>query len=212
MNPYPLYYCPPGTDRPAHCPHAHALRVQDGKGPDGKTGTIWSADGQIPSGLEWTPTKDGWWFLLGAQRPQDLIRLHTSPRIVRWHALPGVEQGHAWRIPVLLTPQDPSQPDTMYVSGLDRIWRGGDYGTPQNLKDAQVALLHVAHHIALGTTPDERNAALADLAVAILSLGHHVSRYEIIHKGWLSEQLIADIPLVALDRLDLALSAKPLDA
>lgn len=210
MSLHPLYYCAPDVAKPVHCAHAHHFRAQDGKGPDGKTGIFYGPGGDIPAGLDWKETPEGWWFAIGNQRPQDLIRLHTSPRIVRWHAMYGVEKGQAWRIPVLLEPLKADDPDQGYISALDRIWRGGEYGTPQDLKDAQVALLHIALGVELADTPEARNAALVDLVVKLLSLGHHVSRHEIIAKGWLSEKLIQDIPLLAMDRHDLTITEQAL--
>jgi hypothetical protein len=210
VNSYPLYYCPEGISPPEHCPHVHNFRARDGAGPDGGTGTFYASSGDIPAGLNWKQTDKGWWFAIGSQRPQDLIRLQTSPRIVRWHALHGADKRHAWRIPVLIEPQNPNDPDTIYISALDRIWRGGDYATPKDLHDAQVALLHVAHHVALGDTIEDRNNALVDLAVKIVSLGHHVSRYEIIEKGWFSEAVIRDIVFLAMDRFVETLTATTL--
>lgn len=205
MNPYPLYYCPPGIARPTHIPWQAGMRMQADASPDGSEGILYAPSADIPPGLAWQKTDAGWYLLMGTHRPQDLVRLNPSPRIVAWHALAGAEPGHVWRVPVLLTPADPAASDTdkTYVSGLDRIWRGGTWGSPPELLDAQRQLLAVMHGVALADDLEARNRAFLDLAITILSQAHHVSPAEFIHGGWMSEGLPAKVLLLAANRPDL---------
>ncbi len=203
MNPYPLYYCPPGVHRPEHCPFRAGMTMRAEASPDGKEGLLYGPGGDLPAGLAWQQSDDGWYVLLGGQRPQDLIRLNPSPRIISWHPLAGVEPGQVWRVPVLLTPMDPANLDLGYISALDRIWRGGTWGTPEIMEAVQQQLLAVANGVDLADELEARNAAMAELAVAILAQAHHVSRVEIIARGWFSETLITAVPLLAMNRVDL---------
>ena len=89
MNPYPLIYCPKGTDRPTCCPSPHIVSIVPGKGPD----AAFDADGKptdlgglcfggtLQPGLRWAKTPKGWWIGLHPQhQPQHLRRVALHPR------------------------------------------------------------------------------------------------------------------------------------
>lgn len=206
LTPYPLYYCPPGVARPAHCPHLHIFRALPQAAPDDQAGTVYGGVAQLADRAAWVrhPT-DGWWLLPGGQRPQDLVRIETSPRILRWYLVQGAEPKHWWRVPVLLTPADaadPRSPDKGYVSALDRLRHRGGWSAPEALRSAQERLLAVALGHELAATIDERNTAVLRLVADILSLGHHVTDFELDAFGWLSEALVDRVLIAASDRLD----------
>ncbi len=203
MNPYPIYYCPPNVARPAHCPFTAGMRMRATASPDGQEGMLYAPDSNFPKGLEWQKSDAGWYVMLGQQRPQDLIRLDTSPRIVEWYELIGAQPNHAWRVPIFLRPMDPTDEQPTYVSALDRVWHAGGWAAPEDLLSVQRKLLSVALGVALHDDPEQRNLQMVSLAVEILSHGHHVSAFEIQQRGWLSEQLVADVVLVAMGRSDL---------
>jgi hypothetical protein len=211
MNPYPIYYCPPGVNRPTHCAFTAGMRMNANASPDGQEGLLYAPDSNFPKGLAWQQSTAGWFVMLGHHRPQDLIRLDTSPRIVQWYELIGAQTNHAWRVPILLSPTDAKDAQPTYISALDRVLHEGGWSAPEGLFDIQRRLLCVALGVALDDDLAKRTQAMVALAVDILSHGHHVSAFEVERQGWLSEQLIADVILVAMGRADL-LAKAPADA
>lgn len=205
LSPYPLYYCPPGVARPAHCPHIHIHGAVPEAAPDGAAGTVFGGPALPADRERWVQHPAGWWLLPGAHRPQDLVRLETSPRIQRWYLVQGALPSHWWRVPVLLTPadpKDPGNPDKGSVSALDRIRHRGGWSAPEALRSAQERLLAVTLGYELAGTLEERNAAVVALAVDLLGLGHHVTEFELDTYGWLTESLVDRVLIAAAERTD----------
>ncbi len=203
LDPFPSYYCPDGVAKPAHCPHASTMRPLPGMSPDGGTGLVYATHYDAESKPRWLKTSGGWWILLDGKRPQDLLRLSCSQRILRWHVIAGAEAGHVWRVPVLLTLSDPDDKDSGYVTAVDRIFSGGEWIASPEITSMQERLLAIAQHIALDDDLAKRNAAVTALTIELLQVGHLVASCEIEAARWLSELMQLRVIFAAMDRLDL---------
>ncbi len=102
MTPYPFIFCPPGVDKPACCAHMGQVRQTATGGPEGTGGVCWGGP-YDPEAARWVKTAGGWYLGDAGHRPQDLVRLNTHPRVVKWHQIPGALEDQWWRVPVLLT-------------------------------------------------------------------------------------------------------------
>jgi hypothetical protein len=119
---YPLIYCPPGVQRPSHCPHLGAVGIKaPASGPDGKAGQTYGGPYLPAQRPMWSETKHGWWVKLAGYQPQHLIRMDVSPRIVRFHLVEGADKDQWWQVPVLLRPVDDKHHNRGFMSALDRV-------------------------------------------------------------------------------------------
>ena len=202
-SPYPLIYLPRDYDGPIprHSPHRDITATLPGQGPDDV------GDGRVLGGTydpathdDWTLTVAGWWILWTDPTPQQLVNLTPSPHLVRWHWIDGIIPAHRWRIPVLLTPQDPDDPID-WNPAANRLWDGQGYSLPPDLDDLQRRLLHPALAIPLADPQDleANNTAVRHLAIDLAAQGHYVTEVEMVAGRWLDEVLIQDIILAALD-------------
>ncbi len=203
LDPYPSYYCPDGVDKPTHCPHTSAMRPLPGMAPDGGSGLVYGTHYDADSKPRWLKTSGGWWILLEGKRPQDLLRLTCSQRVLRWHVIAGAEIGQVWRIPVLLTLSDAEKTDSGYVTAVDRILSRGEWIASPEIVSMQERLLAIAQHIALDDDLSKRNAAVTVLTIELMQVGHLVARCEIEAAGWLAEFMQLRVIFAALDRIDL---------
>ncbi len=197
MRPAVRFYCPRGVPKPAHrtdLPPAGA-ELLPGKGPDATLG-LGDGGGMVYGGIYvpgepgWVRTEAGWWVNLGGAIPQHLIRLAPHPRIVRWTVVVGALPEHRWTIPVLIKPQQRDDiADPVYVSALEREWRGDAAGwkAPTDLAELQEQLITVAHDLAVSSDLEANARGITDLTIGLLGIGHLISRYEIAAGGWLSE-------------------------
>lgn len=198
MTPYPLIFCPPDVAKPACCPHAGQVRQTSEGGPEKTGGTCWGGPFD-PAGAQWIKSRAGWWLGLIGHKPQDLTRLESHPRVMRWRVIDGALDGHFWRVPVLLTPAD-EMPKHGYISALDRLWNGSEWTAPQDLAALQEPLLAIVHGIPLKMDLAERDAAIRGLAIGLLTVGHWIDHEFLAMTGWLSESLILATIRAALDQ------------
>lgn len=202
----PRWYCPVGVERPAHVPYPGGIALLPGVGPDVAAdgeggGTIYGGPFE-PGEPGWTVTDAGWWVNLDGVAPQQLVRLETHPRILRWATVQGEHPDHWWRVPVLLTPQgqDAEGAPLLFVSAVERVFRGADgWQPPSDLVELQHQLLAVAMDQGVGNRDADEMAVLADLVAVILGLGHTVSLHELIVKGWLTERVLLRVLIAAGD-------------
>lgn len=196
LSPTPLIYCPTGVTRPACCASRAAISLLPGKGPDAVTelvdgqeqttgggGQMYGGAGYDPLTREhWRQTRAGWWVLLRNHKPQDLIRLQPHPRVRQWVSVPGARSEHQWQVPVLF-----DLSDGRITSALDGIWDGEQWtgGELAPLQSQLLALINGVHQDA----DLDVSAAVRDLAIAGLAVGHHVDLDLLVVAGWLSESL-----------------------
>lgn len=200
--------------RPECCPHLAAFGLKPGHGPDVAAGgpgggTLFGGTLEdLPDGSTWTRSPAGWYVATCGHRPQDLLRLDRHPRVVTWARIDGALPGQGWQVPVLLTPAGEADEHGYvadgYLSALDRIWDGTTYGTPQDLAALQEPLLALANGVSVGGTLEQRNAAMRELAIGLLTLGQWVDGDLLAALGWLSERLQVQAILAAMNRLDAA--------
>ncbi len=199
------WYCPPGIDAPAHCPHPAGVATLPGHGPDVEDG---GPGGGVTYGPPYQPGQDGWrlvpagWYvrLPDNLRPQDCLRLEPHPRILRWHDLPG-DKGHWWRIPVLITPLLAHSDARGYVSAVERVL-AGTWTDPGDL----AGLLGDLRRLAADQAPEDgRQDWLTVVIERILALGYAgLTRHEMAAAGWWTETWQARVVFLACDRPDLA--------
>lgn len=195
LSPTPLIYCPVGIPRPACCPHRAPVSLLPGKGPDAVTTLVDGQEettgggGMIYGGSYdpltrdgWRKTRAGWWVLLRNHKPQDLIRLQPHPRVRQWVTVQGARSDHQWQVPVLF-----DLSGGRIDSALDGIWDGEQW-TAGELAPLQSQLLALINGVEQAT-PVDLSAALRDLAVQGLAVGHFVDLDLMVVGGWLSESL-----------------------
>jgi hypothetical protein len=208
MRPGIRYYCPPGIDRPAHREDLGAgAELLPGKGPEAALGQG-AGGGAVYGGLYvdrepgWQRTAAGWWVHLGGTVPQHLVRAAPHARIIRWSLVAGALPEHRWRVPVILMPQGgEAGVEPVYVSVLEKEWRGDEAGwkTPPELVVMQDQLISVAHDLAMSSDLEAQTKDITDLTLALLAIGHLVSRHEIAAGGWLSELTMLRVLAAACD-------------
>jgi len=92
---HPVYYCPPGVDRPDHIRAEAPNRLVDGAGPDQLGGVTYG--GIFSPEQVWHHCEPGWWVCLDGVTTRDLLR--TS-------AIAGMRvrdaEGRDWMVPRLL--------------------------------------------------------------------------------------------------------------
>ncbi|HYG69178.1 MAG TPA: hypothetical protein VD838_16020 [Anaeromyxobacteraceae bacterium] len=206
----PRYYTPIGVAAPAHNPHPGGSRLFDGVGPDvdheptkkrkKRGGGIVYGGAYTPGEPGWVEAPAGWWMNLDGCLPHHTTRLDTSPRITRWAQVQGARPDHYWRVPVLLQPDGKGEGRSIFVSALDRVWKGGDtYADPADLAALQRRVLEVCYGVAKDGDHKRHRTSLGVLVADILAVGHHVSPFEIIAGEWLSEVVELRVLLAAAD-------------
>lgn len=197
----PQWYVSPGTDKPAHLPAViPAIGLQPGAaGPDGLAGVVFGASAYDPATCDdYRPMPGGWWvrrpsFLL----PQHLVRISPPREVCRWTVVQGDDQ-HVWRVPVILA-NVATDGEALYVSALDRVWRGYTWDVSRECQYLASRLLAVAHGVSLGDDIEARNREMVHLACDLLAIGHHVHADELADWGWLTEMLIIKIVRAAIE-------------
>lgn len=194
------YYCPPGVDRPAHrADLVGGVSLVAGAGPDVASGG--PGGGMVIGGLYepaeggWSQTAAGWWLHMGDTVPQHLARAEGHPRIVRWTTVDGAQADHRWRVPVLVAPSETD--DGTYVSTLERALGAAGWQAPADLAPIQARLLDQVHGLARGGDFAVELERVTDLVIELLTLGHHVSRHELIAAGWLTERVLLRVLIAA---------------
>jgi hypothetical protein len=137
----------------------------------------------------WLEHSRGVWVHLDGRLPQHLTRFEISPRITVWKCVPGAIEGHEWQVPVLLAPTGSGS----YRSALDRVLGRDGWGAPAELEALQRQLLAIAQGVPQGVTEEERDAAMTDLAVRLLSCGQWVDADLLRAAGWLSERMLVRV-------------------
>lgn len=208
LTPYPLVYTPKGTPKPASCAHPAPMAVYDGRGADavvaqdgtrsGGGGLCWGAP--FDETLPWVKTRAGWWTVLDGHLPQNTRRLVTHPRILRWIAITGAQPDHVWRVPVLLTPSVDIA-GTTWQSACDRLYNQDGWRDADDLAALQQPLLAIAQNVRQHQDEKANNAALTEIAISLLSLGHWIDADLLEAAGWLSETMIFRILVAAIDRI-----------
>lgn len=187
------WYCPPGVAKPSHAIIPGVLACLPDGGPPG------AVPGGTCYGGAVEPGEDGWkqhpagghWYNYSEAVPALLIRLDTSPRLVRWVEVTGANPSHTWRVPVLMEPVygDDGETILLFKSALDRVWKCDAWDTPETLHDLQRRLMLVCH--ALGTDKASLSSAEAvQAALDVLRQGHEFDEHEIVTEGWVSEVLV----------------------
>ncbi len=203
MTPYPAIYCPAGMPAPACCPHAGAMQTMLGKGADADDGTGPGAGmcyGMPYASEGWQRTAAGWYLRLNeAHVPQHLVKLQPDPRIVRWRSVAGAKYGHWWQVPVILCQAD-DDPTRGYISALDRLWMGSEWGLPPDLQCLQVPLLAIVGGQLLDLDPEQRNTRMRNLAIELLKVGNWIDEDFLAVTGWFSEAMMLRIILAGCDR------------
>lgn len=194
MYALPRWYCPAGTDRPAHLPALiMPQQLVAGAGPDvsdgGKGGGTVYGGGWTKGEPGWIKTAAGFWVNLDGVAPQTLVRAQRHRQVKHWKLIHGVEPETWWAVPQLLSTMDDEETGQViaYVSDLDQVLGPNGWTDPHDLAELQERLRLVA--ITVGTTQQgsERDDELVDLVLDLLTLGHQgISRHEVIAKGWLS--------------------------
>lgn len=208
LTPYPLIYTPKGMLKPACCAHPAPVGLYDGHGADaviapdgtrsGGGGLCWG--GPFDPTLNWVKTRAGWWVVLDGHLPQHTRRVVTHPRILRWTAVTGAQSDHVWRVPVLITPVVEAA-GTVWQSACDRLYSRDGWRDADDLADLQQPLLALAQQVRQHDSEQANNAALTDLAIALLGLGHWIDA-DLLETGhWLSEMMVHRILVAGLDRL-----------
>lgn len=199
------YYCPAGGSVPAYAATLPPHGCVAGRGPDvdaqlGEGGGVVYGGAFRPNEPGWQRTAAGWWVNLGGVRPQDLVKLDTDPRIVRWVLVDGDRREHRWKVPVLLRPEFTDEGETdVYVSALERVWRGGDkWDDPAHLVELQRRLRAVAIGLALADGESlTENRALVQVVVDLLACGQDISEHELVAGGWLTERMLVRVTIAA---------------
>lgn len=208
----PRIYLPPGVEAPAHTPHLDRIGLVDGAGPDQAGGQILGGPWHPGESGDWHRMPGGWWvhqppWLL----PQHLVRLDPDRSVVRWRQVVGAEDGHWWRVPVLLTPEDPAAPERGLVTALDRRITPDGLQVAPMLMACQRRLLAIALGVPLACLEDPQadsvdadNHHLIALVGDLLATGQHVHVDEMAAFGWLTESLLIRVVEAAcdLDHLD----------
>ncbi len=204
--------------RPAHRDDivGGGAELLNGIGPDAIPPHQGQGGGTVYGGLftpgepGWVKTEAGWWVNLGSALPQHLQRIHVHPRITRWTIVHGAQPEHRWRVPVLLTVEPSEDPEAAptWVSALERVYRGADgWVEPADLVALQDQLHEVAKGVALRSSLDEEWAAITDLGIRLLGLGHRITEHELaasakatVSGAWLSERLLLRVMVAASDQ------------
>lgn len=210
MTPYPIFYTPKGTQRPACCPHLAPSAVLPGKGPDARFdahgdpadqgGLSWGGSVADVPAAGWICTPAGWWINLADLGPEHLKRSTPHRAVLRWRTVAGVLPGHAWRVPVLISPSLVADAIS-WDSALDQLYGRTGWTDPSELAPLIDALRALTlNAVRPGPDPRLANQALADLAVDLLAIGYHLDRDLIAGAGWLSVTVMAAILVAACDR------------
>lgn len=211
LSPYPLVYTPKGSPKPTCCPHVAPNSVIPGKGPDARLdangdpidagGLCWGGALSSAPATGWIQTHAGWWINLTELTPEHLKRSQPHRAVARWRTVAGVLPGHAWRVPVLISPTLADAAIT-WDSALDRLYSPAGWQDPADL----VALIAPLRALALESTStqgtdDATSDALARLAVDLLTVGYHLDGDLLGAAGWLSLSTMSRILIAACDQV-----------
>jgi hypothetical protein len=208
INRFPLVYSDKEV-RPEWLPRTVSLRrVKVGFGCDTKTGPDGNpiGGGGVCFGGDWRPgkwkkTRDGYWILPEGHCPQHICKASPHPRVMRWRNVVGVEAEHRWQVPVLITPRIDLDSIT-WSSALDRTFTPDGWTDPEDLASMVEDLMTAAcaPTFQLVSDTDENERALAELAIKLLQVGHHIDPVLMEAMGWMSETMLGRILLAACDR------------
>jgi len=180
LPPRPVYYCPPGVDRPAHVASLGAAQLRTEAGPDG------FASGGRTFGGCWDPAQvyvaapAGW----GVHLPHGLAPAH----LLRVDALPGFGFS-GWVLPRILNPDQ-----TLAIPQTLRLDPDGSlrWEPPAGLVDL-VQRLRAAHDSGQTLSEQVRSAEGTALVLDLLALSYHVSAVELSALGWLDTTLAVQV-------------------
>lgn len=183
---WPLYYVPPGMQRPAHILHKGGIGVGPNIGPVDATpqergGTIFGAGWDDRTLPFWKKTTEGWWLALGPALPMHLLRLSPmGGSLVR-----GAKPEHAWLVPRLLRWQD----DVGLVSAVPTEFRDYAWQPPAHLEPLMIKLRCMFFWTPEGEVPAVPDTEAIDLAIAMLQQNYHISIHEMTADGWMTDVL-----------------------
>lgn len=187
---FPLYYVPPGKQRPAHIVHQGGIRVVDGvgpedAGPDERGGTVFGSAWDPRALPLWRKTQDGWWLAMGTATPVQLARLAPLDGAI----VPAHQPGQSWLVPRLLHWRDGHG----LVSAVPNEYRDYQWQPPLHLEPLMLRLRSVFYWERGGEVPEVPDAETVQLAVDILALNYHVSLHELTLAGWITDRLVLDV-------------------
>ena len=170
----PLYYCPPGIERPAHISDTAPVNTSLSGSPDGAPGLCYG--GSYEPG-DWVQSPAGWWYLLRCQAEQ--LGRYT----LRTDAVPGFPV-RGWIVPRILD-----------RNGCAAVGYYGATGwqVPEHLAgivERMRAILDDKGSV------QERHASLA---FDLLAINHHISMIELERIQLLDRQTIIAILFAAAD-------------
>ncbi len=155
MSP-PLYYCPPGVERPAHIRALAPNQLVAGAGPDQGGGVTYGGAYEPQENYHQAPS--GWWCCLTGVGPRDLLRANAVPGF----AIAG------WMIPQVL------RPDGQGTAAVG-FWTDAGFRVPAHLEPVVHALRALLDYT--GPIAEEH----ARLAADLLAVNYHVTLFELGH-------------------------------